>query len=163
MAKVSNQISAYVEQINVELSTFNCPKDWESPLYYQEKGQVLLHAYSVRWLQSTVTGEARLLLRTWNIPRRGEWDPLGIFHLDRLSITEKIYPLPAEEQAYLAAFRLDAMATQPSRYIVLDGLHCSLSIPALVRTLHWNLDDEMNDTLRDLIAFLRAKYHQASF
>lgn len=138
----------YLDRIIEELTAF----EDEGSLVYCEVGQLLSHGFSF-WFNAN--SEEKVKVKTWDSTFDNERFKLGVFNLDRLAIAEVETSLNQIELNQLNQLIQAKLETKQLDSIVLDGLKCQLQTK--LYNLEWNVDDEMNDNLRQLVHLIRNK------
>ncbi|CAL2055548.1 hypothetical protein [Tenacibaculum sp. 190524A05c] len=152
MERLTTDRDSYLKEVIKELTQIDLLKNEANRFTFCEVGQLFNHGYSV----SLIFGEKEYLkIKIWNAAYDNDRFKLGIFNLDRLAVTEKIFNLSESELNKIYGILERELETKDYGGIVLDGLFCQLNIDK--KTLMWNIDEEMNENLDNLISILRKK------
>ncbi len=155
MERLTNDPQQFIQQIKLELLTFEQEGNWESIFTYSELPYFLTYGFSYNWSFNTVSAKYRLRRKEWN----SEYDHArfseGIYNLDRLAILEKKVPLASKDKFAINSVDLNLLDLVEFEGIVLDGLMCELHLNSNDKTLEWNIDAEMNPELLNLIYTIR--------
>ena len=152
MERLTTDRNSYFKEVIKELTEIDLQKNEKRELTFCEVGQLFTHGYSV----SLISGEKQYLkIKMWNSDFDNERFELRIFNLDRLDVTERNSGLSELELNKINRILEKDLDIKDYAGIVLDGLFCQLKFKN--RTLKWNIDEEMNDGLDNLISILRKK------
>ena len=152
MERLTTNRDSYFKEVIKELTEVDILENEWSKFTFCEVGQLLTHGYSV----SLISGKKQYLkIKIWNSDYDNERFKLGVFNIDRLAVTERNFELSAFELNEVNGILEKDLDTKDYGGIVLDGLFCQLKIRN--KTLEWNIDEEMNNNLNNLISILRKK------
>lgn len=159
MERFSNHGGDLMKQLKVELSSATVREGETAVFTYVEIGQLLSHAYAVSYIEGV---ENLLRLKVWNCTYDFKRFKFGIYNLDRLAILESDISLTSKQLNTLDSLLAEDIATVKLDRIVLDGLHCKLSLKE--QTLVWNIDQSMNTSLLKLVSIVRETVgHQVDY
>ena len=152
MERLTTDRDSYFKEVIKELTEIDLHENETNKFTFCEVGQLLTHGYSI----SLISGEkVYFKMKMWNSDYDNERFKLRIFNLDRLAVTERNFDLSEFESNNLNGILEQELDTKDYDGIVLDGLFCLLKTKN--KTLEWNIDEEMNENLNNLISILRKK------
>lgn len=152
MDRFSNSRTDYWNQIIAELSDRENTLLEDYTFRYIELGQLLTHGFSITQLKGS---KNYLKLAIWNADYDNKRFNKGIYNLGRLAITQHKIKLDSDELARLEKMLKSDLELTNWGGITLDGLFCQFVSGN--KKLEWNSDQEINNNLISLIAFLRNK------
>ena len=155
MEKFTNNRDDYLNQIKTELLKYDLTENWKEIFIYAEIPFFLRYAFSYNWSVNSNSSKYRLKRKEWNAEYDHSRFNKGIYNLDRLAIVETEIQVNPEDQRFLASIEWNKVGTTKFEGIVLDGLVCELKIKKQKKSLNWNIDDEMNKELADLVKLIR--------
>ncbi|KAA3624471.1 MAG: hypothetical protein DWQ02_23010 [Bacteroidetes bacterium] len=153
MEKFTNDRDKFLKQIIKELKAFPKDPNWEPLFQYLELPYFLTYGFAYNYSFNEELQQYRLLSREWNATYDNNRFDKGIYNLNRIAIVEKI--VPDEEYDLSSSTNLANLKKVEIESIVLDGLICEMNSPKLSKPLIWNVDDEMNVALQNLVFSLR--------
>ncbi|WP_299680407.1 hypothetical protein [uncultured Dokdonia sp.] len=150
MEKFSNNRDHYWDQIKIELLEIN---DFENFRFqYLEMGQLFSHGFSITQIEKN---SKELILKIWNAEYDNKRFDKEIFNLSRLAITDSKIELNVQESETINKLLNTELSLTNYKGIVLDGLFCQLEFDN--KKMNWNINEEINDDLTQLVKFLRSK------
>lgn len=151
MERLTTNTSEYHKAVIDELSHIELTDNQKRIFTFCEVGQLWTHGFSV----SLIAGEKEYLkLKKWNSESDANRFPLKIFNLNRIAVSEKNVDISMEMIQKIRDMLDCELNTEAYAGIVLDGLYCALTTD--VKNLRWNIDEEMNESLNNLISTLRS-------
>lgn len=152
MERISRDTVALFNELKKELTELDLQNNEKLRFTYCEIGQLLTHAFSI---SLTTSDKNFLRFKYWNTKFYREGFDNGFFNLDRLAITEQNIEISDSEFSNLQELINKDFNKNKIDGIVLDGLSCQLKLGD--KTLEWNINEEMNENLSELILLLRKK------
>lgn len=158
MERITNDRDKFIEEIKRELFDYKRTENWTTLFEYVEMPFFLRYAYSVNFAVNKSHTKYSFLQKTWNAAYDLSRFNLGVFNIDRLAVTEAVIDINMEEQIkFSSIINKEKLATIEFKGIILDGLICELKMPTTQQHLKWNIDEEMNEPLSDLVNGIRIK------
>lgn len=155
MEKFTNNKDKFIDQIKSELLSYEFEENWEEIFSYVEMPYFLNYAWSYNWSVNLVNLEYRLKRKEWNAEYDLRRFKNGVYNLDRLAIKEKKISFTLKDEKYFQSIAWNNINKVENNGIVLDGLICNLEVNKFQKSLHWNIDEEMNEELHKLVYTMR--------
>jgi len=156
MERFTNNIQEFIDQIKLELSGYELKDNYEYVYTYVEISQLLIYAYSYICVVDKVNSTCFLIRKEWNAMYDHSRFNKGIYNLDRLAIVEKEIEFKSEYSSLVKSINWNKIDTVEFNGIILDGLMCELRVSKPDKILNWNIDQEMNNELAQLITEIRS-------
>lgn len=154
---ITTNFDKYLNVVDQKLYANSEIEEWLIKCIYFERVYISAQTYTVFVEENTTHHQVRLKLRKWRIDKTLENSSrLGIFHVDKIKISEYPIELAESEQDFFKNLQLENLAISDEKFLVLDGLDCRLHIPKLDKTLKWNIDESMNADLKSAVKIIRA-------
>lgn len=152
MERITTNRSVYFNEIKKELLNTSSLKNRELVFTYCEIGQLLTHGFSISFL---VGENSCLHIKKWNAEYDNERFKLGIFNLDRLALTKYEKELNNNDLLKIKSLSKSHLNINKHDTVILDGFYSELIFDKF--TLRWNIKEEMNLALSELICFIKNK------
>ncbi len=149
MTSITNDSVKYQKEIKRRL-TSDYEEGWASVWTYCEMTQMLVHGYSLTFLLKGSFNNRKLLYRSWQQVQYLEATP-GIYNLDHIHLHEEEIAVSLTDLFFIQEWAKKDIRTLDRKGIVLDGYHKEFTDHKTGKTLTWNLDDEMNAPLSELV------------
>jgi len=150
MENFSNERNKYWNQIKKEL--LDLDNAAKIRFQYLELGQLFSHGFSVT---QTNKNQGELILKIWDAKFDNSRFDKGIYNLDRIAINKKKVELNTKESDIINRLLESNLELTNWKGIVLDGLFCQFE--AKGKRLVWNINEEINGKLNELVKLLRNK------
>lgn len=152
MERLTTDSQKYFNEVKKELTDIDVKQNQILKFTFCEIGQLLSHGYSVSYLK----GEFDILkIKKWNAEFDNKRFNLNIYNLDRLAVIENNIELTTYDIEKIEKILESKLELKKINKIILDGLFCEFKIEK--HSLNWNINEEMNSELSNLVEFLRNK------
>jgi hypothetical protein len=154
MERFTTDNIAFFNELKIELADFKAIDDSTVDFIYIEITQLLYYAFSIAMRQSKLDLSHQFIVKIWDAKYDGHRFKLGIYNLDRIAIREQPLDISESKVAIIELLKTDLEVIK-FEGIILDGHYCELNMPSKKQTLTWNINQEMNENLENLITLLR--------
>ena len=156
MEKLTNDRNKFLNQIKLELLEYEVEENWKEVFTYVEVPFFLQYAFSYNWSVDSANSKYRLKRREWKAKYDHSRFDKGIYNLNRLAIVEKEILINSIDERYFNSIDWNKINTVEFKGIILDGLDCEFQMKDIKKSFSWNIDEEMNKELTELIYTIRA-------
>lgn len=153
MSKITNNSIEYHTEVKRKLKD-EFDINWKPLWNYTEMTQTLNYGYSFTFLVKDGLSNRRLLYRNWR-NELNKKDRIGIYNLNAIIIEEEVIDISLNDLFEIQEMIKRDIKVTKFEGIILDGYFKQFTDHKLKKELVWNIDDEMNKCLSDLIFRIR--------
>jgi len=153
MSNLTTDSIKYQSEIKNRL-TGNFDNAWRPLWIYSEMSQLINYAFSYSFLIKGQISNHKLIHRKW-INNLSDETRLGIYRIDSIKIKEEEINCSLNQIFEIQELAKRELSTSHYEGIVLDGHDNQFIDFKLKKYFNWNLDEEMNENLAELVSKIK--------